>query len=182
MTAPRDCSKATAMGRPPKRCASSAAQVWMASGVLSSSPRCSLPSAVRIDQKCFRSAQSMPMCAANSDSWFGLSRSDIFLLVLFSLLLTAGQAGPYFRECLIVESGYQTASECSFWKQGASRGRSSDGRLHAAARHSIVVRERYSYPRDACSLSYLVTDRRRWQLSELFHRLSVATAVENSMS
>src|SRR5205085_7171596 len=43
-------------------------------------------------------------------------------------LRIARQAGACFRESLIVESDYQTTSECSFWKQTASRGRSSHGR------------------------------------------------------
>ena len=34
--------------------------------------------------------------------------------------------------------------------------------------NSIAVRERYSYPRDACSLSYIATSRRRWQSHEPF--------------
>ena len=58
-------------------------------------------------------------------------RLDIFLPG--STLLAAGQAGLCFREGLIVESGCQTTSECSFWKQSASRGRSSHGRHVAAA-------------------------------------------------
>src|SRR6185436_14170726 len=40
----------------------------------------------------------------------------------FQSLIAYGQAGPCFREGLIVESDYQTTPEYSFWKQSASRG------------------------------------------------------------
>jgi hypothetical protein len=67
---PLDCSRQTAIGRPPKRTASSAAQVLTASGVFGSSPLSGAfrDSAGASIQKCFWSAQSIAANAAKSGS------------------------------------------------------------------------------------------------------------------
>src|ERR1700730_12332268 len=93
------------------------------------------------------------------------------------------QAGPCFREGLIVESEYQTTPENSFWKQSASRGRSSYGRHLDAAKTASPAGERYSYPRDACSLSLRchLRSRNGNRVSAFPQPLAPATTVEISI-
>ena len=110
ITAPRDCSKATATGRPPKRWASSAAQTSMASGVLLQFAARRLPSAVCMAPKVFLVGPVQADAGGEGCAACCSSRLDM-LFCLDLRFSRAEQAGPCFREGLIVESGNQTASE-----------------------------------------------------------------------
>src|SRR6516162_5143900 len=94
--------------------------------------------------------------------------------------IVAGQAGPCFRESLIVESGTQTTSENSFWKQGASRGRSSYGR-HRDSGGNRIRCQGAVFVSAGCPLALLPCHQPSLAANPraLFHSRLVATAVEN---
>src|ERR1700758_2826248 len=103
--APRDCSTATAMGRPPNREDNIVTHDSTASGVCLISPCSRTAESFGCSaQTCFRSAQSMATKAANA----GCEKKDPSLILAD---LTVCQA-LCFREKLIVESWlFRTASE-----------------------------------------------------------------------
>ena len=63
------------------------------------------------------------MCAANSDTTFGVAKADMFIPFYFRAGRTLFPRSPYRG---VLEN--RRHLEYSFWKQGVSRGRSSDGR------------------------------------------------------
>src|SRR5262249_9829037 len=102
ITAPRDCSKAAATGRPPKRTAKPPAQSSTGSGVLPSwhRSRCPLSRSFTVTA-CLSIAQSSPTHAATPSAAYHVS-SGIDVLLFF--LDHAASRRLCFRESLIVES------------------------------------------------------------------------------